>query len=173
MVHMLNFWHVLRVKMPLHARHRYDHRHQEITHSSPSFNSHFSWATMNGRKYHHHHHHHLMMMNKESNGLYYATSQLLQSSGSVFTCGEGQCWTGTNRSATRQAGLDAVRQQNADGILLISRCLMFTHPLYHRLVARLKLCQLKSTAEFLSGSVQERSIPVQLRVAPFMTRNDR
>lgn len=126
---------------------------------------------MNGKKYHHHHRHHLM--NKESNGLYCVTSQLLQSSGIVFTCGEGQCWTGTNRSATRQAGLDAVRQQNADQTLLIGRCLTFTDPLYYRLVVRLKLCQLKSTAEFLSGSVQERSIPVQLRVAPFMTRNDR
>jgi hypothetical protein len=37
MVHMLNFWHVLRVQMPLHARHRYDHRRKELTHSRPPF----------------------------------------------------------------------------------------------------------------------------------------
>jgi len=37
MVYMLNFWHVLRVQMPLHARHRYDHRSQELTHFRPPF----------------------------------------------------------------------------------------------------------------------------------------
>lgn len=37
MVHMLNLWHVLRVKMSLHARHRYDHRRQELTHFWPPF----------------------------------------------------------------------------------------------------------------------------------------
>jgi len=36
----------------------------------------------------------------------------------------------TDRLLSRQAGLDAVRQQNADETLLIGRCLMFTHPLY-------------------------------------------
>jgi hypothetical protein len=33
MVYMLNLWHVLRV----HARHRYDHRRHELTHSRPPF----------------------------------------------------------------------------------------------------------------------------------------
>jgi hypothetical protein len=65
----------------------------------------------------------MMMKNKESNGLYYVTSQLMSSS--AFTCGKGQCWVGTNRSATGQAGLDDVRQQISDETLLIGGCLTF------------------------------------------------
>lgn len=82
---LLNFWHVLRVKMPLHVCRRYAHRCKQLptilaSRSIPTFHGQ-QWTEGNMM---------MMIMNKESNWPYYVTSQLLKSSRTVFTSGKEQ-----------------------------------------------------------------------------------